>query len=251
MRSTHGLTKPSEDNFSDAGSGAGDITHGTPPTDKASKNQLNGTLRDEVEKGSSRAQSEGSEGSETSDDDEGEDLYVVEGIQGHRTRKGIVEYLIKWVGYDEAENTWEPQENLLPHARKVLQDYHDTIGGAPSANTVKRTKSKQALKSEASQDQPQRKKQKRSSASNEQDWTPSGKDWEPQVDKIDTVERNASGTLMAYILFKNGKKSKVTMDKVYQHCPRPMLRFYEAHLKFKQVPNLHLLHVLKLTSTAS
>lgn len=124
--------------------------------------------------------------------------------------------------------------NCLRHARKTLQEYHDSIGGIPSANSVKRTKSKQSLKSQSSQDQPKRKRQKRSvDEHSDQEWTPSGKDWEPQVDKIETVERNEAGTLMAYILFRNGKKSKVTMDKIYQHCPRPMLKFYEDHLKFK------------------
>ncbi|KAJ9624357.1 hypothetical protein H2204_010810 [Knufia peltigerae] len=223
-----------DDGFSDGGSEVADISHGTPPADKKSKTQLNGELHDEVEKGSSRAQSD--DGSEASDDDdeEGEEEYVVEAIQSHRTRKGVIEYHIKWVGYDEAENTWEPKENLMPHARIMLQEYHKSIGGVPSASTVKRTKSRQSLKPQASQEQPQRKRQKRSAgeSNNEQEWTPSAKDWEPQVDKIETVERNEAGTLVAYILFKNGKKSKVTMDKVYQHCPIPMLRFYEDHLKF-------------------
>jgi len=38
--------------------------------------------------------------------------YEVEKILGKRKRQGGVEYLIKWAGYDNSQNTWEPEENL-------------------------------------------------------------------------------------------------------------------------------------------
>jgi chromobox protein 1 len=62
-------------------------------------------------------------------------------------------------------------------------------------------------------------------------WEPNVVDWEPLIEKIDTVERNhETDKLYAFIDFKNGRKTKVGMEKVYKHCPRAMLKFYEEHL---------------------
>lgn len=53
------------------------------------------------------------------DDESGdEDEFQVEKILDHKTHKGSILYRIKWLGYDdEADETWEPEENLyaFPH----------------------------------------------------------------------------------------------------------------------------------------
>lgn len=41
-----------------------------------------------------------------------EEEYVVERIIDKRTVKGKIEYYLKWKGYNDNENTWEPKENL-------------------------------------------------------------------------------------------------------------------------------------------
>jgi hypothetical protein len=50
---------------------------------------------------------------EDEDDDNGEE-YIVEAIQGHKLIRNQVFYNIKWKGYPESENTFEPEDNLLP-----------------------------------------------------------------------------------------------------------------------------------------
>ncbi|KAJ9498828.1 hypothetical protein H2202_005504 [Exophiala xenobiotica] len=224
----------------------GDINHGDEnPADAESKTQLNGELHDNAEEaaqeGSLPARAE-SEDTDASKPDGPDEEYVVEAIQTHRVRKGVVEYHIKWVGYAETENTWEPEDHLLPHARKILANYHKAIGGAPGATSIKRSQSRQSLKAQSSADdtpEPKRRKKNGESAASPETeagtWTPKGDNWEAQVDKVETIERNQAGQLTAFVLFKNGKKSIVSMEKVYAHCPRPMLKFYEEHLKFKYV----------------
>ena len=41
-----------------------------------------------------------------------ENLYTVEKILSKRIVNGKVLYYLKWLGYPESENTWEPEENL-------------------------------------------------------------------------------------------------------------------------------------------
>merc|ERR1711990_509859 len=41
-----------------------------------------------------------------------EENYEVEDIVNHRHKKGKVEYLIRWKGYTDKDDTWEPEENL-------------------------------------------------------------------------------------------------------------------------------------------
>src|SRR5712672_451168 len=53
---------------------------------------------------------------------EGEEEYKVEEIRDKRKRRNKTEYLIKWKGYSEAENTWVRAEDV--HTPEILARYH-------------------------------------------------------------------------------------------------------------------------------
>lgn len=62
-----------------------------------------------------------------SDEEDDTEEYVVEAIRDWRynLREKRREYLIKWKGYEECENTWEPEDNLnCPH---ILEKYVDGL----------------------------------------------------------------------------------------------------------------------------
>src|SRR5713226_3719112 len=72
---------------------------------------------------------------------EGEEEYEVEKVINHRHagRARTLQYLIKWKGYPEADNTWEPADQV--HAPQIIKAYHrqhplEDKRGQPNARTA-------------------------------------------------------------------------------------------------------------------
>ena len=56
---------------------------------------------------------------------DGHDEYEVEQILAHRKRRGKTQYLVKWKGYADHENTWQSAKDL-ENAEDILQEYSAT-----------------------------------------------------------------------------------------------------------------------------
>lgn len=64
--------------------------------------------------------------------------YEVERILDHRlTTNGKTEYLVRWKGYDDSENTWEPSQHLT-HCRELVRRYHLNAPSTPNTHGKRR-----------------------------------------------------------------------------------------------------------------
>ncbi|XP_042008574.1 chromo domain protein LHP1-like [Salvia splendens] len=64
-------------------------------------------------------------------------FYEMEAVRRKRVRKGQLQYLIKWRGWSEAANTWEPVENLL-QCSDIIDAFEESLKSGKSRWTRKR-----------------------------------------------------------------------------------------------------------------
>ena len=56
--------------------------------------------------------------------DSGDIVDEIEKIVGRRTVRGRFQYLVKWLGYDSTQNTWEPVQHLIDEGcEESIQEY--------------------------------------------------------------------------------------------------------------------------------
>lgn len=144
-----------------------------------------------------------------------EEEFTVERILDKRIRNSKVEYLIKWEGYPDTENTWEPQENL---------DCPDIISAYEEKSQKKKEEKKRKKEAESSGG---KKKQK---VVEEEDNKPRGFDRGLQPERI-IGATDSSGELMFLMKWKDSDEADlVPARQANVKCPQIVIQFYEERL---------------------
>lgn len=137
----------------------------------------------------------------------------------------------------------------------VLQAYYRDIGGRPKKTAAKpgpkggpgrKRKSmgdSKASTPAAASSQAESKKRRKSSpkatskasetpaevddeSSEESNWVPKGKNWDKEIESVDTIIRDPDNQgLYAFLLWNNGKRSRVAIDSCYDNCPKKVSLF--------------------------
>ena len=157
-----------------------------------------------------------------------EEEYTVEKIVDKRIVKGgKIEYVLKWKGYGEEDNTWEPRENL---------DCEDLI-----AEFERKLKEKSAKKKEDKAGNDSKRKSTSTTASSSTD---SNKKKKPEDDRPKGFERglaperiigatDSSGELMFLIKWKGSDEADLVPARdANTKCPQTVIRFYEERLSW-------------------
>ena len=151
--------------------------------------------------------------------EEEEEEYTVEKVVDKRVGKnGKIEYLLKWKGYGDEDNTWEPKENL---------DCDDLI----SAYEAKR-KEKEAKKGSAAKVGDKRKSSTTSEIKKKKadDDRPRGFDRNLDPERI-IGATDSSGELMFLIKWKGSDEADlVPAREANTKCPQTVIKFYEERL---------------------
>jgi Chromo (CHRromatin Organisation MOdifier) domain len=61
-------------------------------------------------------------------------LFVIEQLLELREVRGQVQVLVKWMGFDEGENTWEPVTTILEDAPDLLREFLEITSSALASN---------------------------------------------------------------------------------------------------------------------
>ncbi|KAK5855675.1 hypothetical protein PBY51_007333 [Eleginops maclovinus] len=158
-------------------------------------------------------------------EEEEEEEYVVEKVLDRRVVKGRVEFLLKWKGFSEEDNTWEPQDNL---------DCPDLIAEYMQKHKEKEEKKKEGKRkvtSEASGDSEERVSKKKKEEEKARGF---GRGLQPE--RI-IGATDSSGELMFLMKWKNSDEADLVPAKEANvKCPQVVISFYEERLTWHSYP---------------
>jgi len=200
---------------------------------------------DEVESGVGVADDDAKDGKDkgggdaAGDGEEEEEEYVVEKILDKRKSNGRIEYLLKWKGYGDDDNTWEPKDNLdcpelIEEFERVYAQKQKKGGGGKSgggsggrnAASAGPASSKNKKKETESEVAPKKAKKEEVSTTSSKTGFDRGLDPHKIIGATDS-----SGELMFLMKWKGTDEADLVAARVANvKCPQIVIKFYEERL---------------------
>ncbi|XP_028847944.1 chromobox protein homolog 3a [Denticeps clupeoides] len=151
--------------------------------------------------------------------------FVVEKVIDQRVVNGKVEFFLKWKGFTDADNTWEPEENLdCPELISAFLDSQKGVVEKPESN--KRKPSTEEPESEEN-------KAKKKKEANEK---PRGFARNLEPERI-IGATDSSGELMFLMKWKDSDEADlVPAREANTRCPQVVISFYEERLTWHSCP---------------
>lgn len=164
--------------------------------------------------------------------------YFVESILEKRVKSGKVEYFLKWRGFSDADNTWEPVENL--DCPELIEEFE--------AKLMENSSPKRKIDHE----QISNKKKKISSIdTHEKDAQPRGFERNLVPEKI-LGATDSKGELMFLMKWKNSDEADLVPSRIANlKCPQVVIRFYEERLMWHNSDYDEDLGIKQVKSTTS
>ncbi|CAL1289131.1 unnamed protein product [Larinioides sclopetarius] len=144
--------------------------------------------------------------------------YTVEKILEKRTVEGRTEYFLKWHGYPNSANTWEPEENL--DCPEIIAEFEKEYKKKEKTSSAERKR--KADSSDLGSRPPAKKKLEEEKLR--------GFDRNLEPDKI-IGATDTAGELMFLIKWKGCDEADLVSSKIANvKCPQIVIKFYEERL---------------------
>ncbi|XP_062874631.1 chromobox protein homolog 1a [Trichomycterus rosablanca] len=161
--------------------------------------------------------------------EEEEEEYVVEKVLDRRVVKGRVEYLLKWKGFSDEDNTWEPEDNL--DCPDLIAEFLQSQKKAGDGDKKESGKRKVGESDNDTGSEDARSKRRKDDMDKLRGFA-RGLEPERIIGATDS-----SGELMFLMKWKNSDEADLVPAKEANvKCPQVVISFYEERLTWHSYP---------------